>query len=307
VKKGENGARHHFPRRRCHALTGEAGKSYSTNPVEYVQSIFRHPKTFRPPTRRGLPSADTIPLPQFQAGGAQVNPTVRNLVALQDVELKIASFQKQISGVPLKIQSFQTELNRLKQEHEREVARSQELAKQRRALEGGVEMLRTKLSKLKDQQSAVKTNKEYTAILHEIQMAEEQIRNEEDKILDIMEENEQLEKALKAAERDLNAKCVALQQDIRKHETSVPDLEAEVAKAQQTRREMEAGIEVDLLERYRKIADARKGVALAEAKEELCTLCHVRIRPQVYADLKQTEEIHTCDSCSRILFLRESL
>ena len=55
---------------------------------------------------------------------------------------------------------------------------------------------RIKLSKLKDQQSVVKTNKEYTAILHEIQMAEEQIRNEEDKILEIMEENEQLEKIL---------------------------------------------------------------------------------------------------------------
>lgn len=236
-----------------------------------------------------------------------MNPAVRNLVALQDVELRIASLQKQISEIPFKVQCFQTELNRLKQEHEKEVARSQELGKKRRTLEGGVEMLRTKLSKLKDQQSAVKTNKEYTAILHEIQMAEEQIRNEEDKILEIMEENEQLEKTLKAAERDLNAKCLALQENIRKHETSVPDLEAEVARTQQMRREMEAGIEIDLLDRYRRIADARKGIALAEAKEELCTICHVRIRPQVYADLKQSEELHTCDSCSRILFLRDSL
>ena len=236
-----------------------------------------------------------------------MNPAVRNLVALQDVELKIASLQKQISEIPVKIQCFQTELNRLKQEHEKEVARSQELSKQRRSLEGGVEMLRSKLSKLKDQQSAVKTNKEYTAILHEIQMAEEQIRNEEDKILEIMEESERLERVLKAAERDLQTRCTQLQQDIHRHETSVPGLEAEVAKTQEMRRAMDAGIEIDLLERYRKIADARKGIALAEAKEELCTLCHVRIRPQVYADLKQTEELHTCDSCSRILFLRESL
>ena len=236
-----------------------------------------------------------------------MNPAVRNLVALQDVELRIASLQKQISEVPVKIQYFQNELDRLKQEHEKEVARSLELARQRRSLEGGVEMLRTKLSKLKDQQMAVKTNKEYTAILHEIQMAEEQIRNEEDKILEIMEENEHLEKVLKAAERDLRAKCSALEQDIKTHETSVPGLEAEVTKSQETRRTMEAGIEVDLLERYRKLADARKGIALAEAKEELCTLCHIRIRPQVYADLKQSEELHTCDSCSRILYLRESL
>ena len=236
-----------------------------------------------------------------------MNSAVRNLVALQDVELKIAALQKQISEVPIKIQSLQAELDRLKQEHEREVARNQELAKQRRALEGGVEMFRTKLSKLKDHQSAVKTNKEYTAILHEIQMAEEQIRGEEDKILEIMEENESLEKALKAAEKDLKAKCNALQQDIRRHELSVPDLEAEIAQMNQARQEMEAGIEADLLGTYRKIAGARKGIALAEAREELCSACHIRIRPQVYADLHQTENIFTCDSCSRILFLRESL
>ena len=45
----------------------------------------------------------------------------------------------------------------------------------------------------------------------------------------------------------------------------------------------------------------------AEVKNELCSACHVRIRPQVYAELLRNEEIHVCDSCSRILFSRESL
>ena len=70
---------------------------------------------------------------------------------------------------------------------------------------------------------------------------------------------------------------------------------------------MESKVDVDLLSRYRRIADARKGVALAEAKDELCSACHVRIRPQMYAELLRTEIIHACDSCSRILFSRESL
>jgi len=236
-----------------------------------------------------------------------VNSAVRTLVALQDVELKIASLQKQISETPTKTQILQAELDRSKREHETEVARSQELSKQRRALEGGVDMLRTKLSKLKDQQMAVKTNKEYTAILHELQAAEEQIRGEEDKILEIMEEHEGLEKSLKAAEKELRARCDAIQEEIRKHESSVPELEAEIVRMQQSRQELEARIEKDLLGTYRKIAGARKGIALAEAREELCTACHIRIRPQVYADLIQSDNIFTCDSCSRILFLRESL
>ncbi len=56
---------------------------------------------------------------------------------------------------------------------------------------------------------------------------------------------------------------------------------------------------------YRRIADARRGLGLAEAKDELCTACHVRIRPQVLADILRTGDIFVCDSCSRILFSRE--
>ena len=236
-----------------------------------------------------------------------MNSDVRNLVALQDVEQKIAGLQKQISEIPVKIQSLQDELRRLKQTHEQRVAHSQELAKKRRTYEGEVDMLRSKLSKLKDQLMTVKTNKEYTAMLHEIQGAETQIRSEEDKILEFMEEGEQLDKELKSANKDLDHRYAEIQNSVRVLEQSVPELESEVARLQQQRQAMEGGVAAELLARYRRIADARKGMGLAEAKDELCTACHVRIRPQVYADLRQTDNVHVCDSCSRILYLRETL
>jgi len=236
-----------------------------------------------------------------------VNPDLRNLIALQDIELKIASTQKQISDTPAKVEGFQEELQRLKQAHTERVAHAQELTKRRRTLEGEVDMMRTKLSKLKDQLMSVKTNKEYTAMLHEIQMAEEHIRSEEDKILEIMEEMETKEQDLDSAEKELKVKSALLEAEIRKSETAVPIMEAEMAKLQEERLGMELRVESELLARYRRIAEARKGIALAEARDELCTACHVRIRPQVYADLLRTENIHSCDSCSRILFSREVL
>ncbi|HYK90064.1 MAG TPA: C4-type zinc ribbon domain-containing protein [Acidobacteriota bacterium] len=236
-----------------------------------------------------------------------MNADLRNLIALQDLEMKIANIQKQISDTPLNIQGFRGELNRIKQAHAERVAHAQELTKQRRTLEGEVDMMRTKLSKLKDQLMSVKTNKEYTAMLHEIQMAEDRIRSEEDKILVIMEEMESKEQDLKGAEKALKATTLMLEEKIRVCENAVPGLEAERARLHEERRAMEAHVETELLARYRRIAEARKGIALAEAKDELCTACHVRIRPQVYADLLRTESIHACDSCSRILFSREGL
>jgi uncharacterized protein len=240
-------------------------------------------------------------------GGTQVNTGLRNLIALQDLEQKIADRQKQISEVPTKVQQSQEELERLKKAHSDRVEGSQELTKRRRAHEGTVDLLRAKLSKLKDQLMTVKTNKEYTAMLHEIQMAEDQIRAEEDKVLEVMEESETMEMELKSAEKELKAKSGELQANVRKCEESVPGLEAEVNKLLEQKAAMETTIEEDLLARYRRIADARKGVALAEAKDELCTACHVRIRPQVYADVLRTETIYSCDSCSRLLFSREAL
>ena len=236
-----------------------------------------------------------------------MNAGLRNLIALQDIDQKIAGLQKQISEIPQKIQSFQEELQRLKQAYQNSVIHSQELAKQRRTYEGEVDMMRSRLSKLKDQLMSVKTNKEYTAMLHEIQGAENQIRSEEDKILDIMEEMETLEKELKSSNNMLGIRTAEPQASIQECELSVPALEAGVAKLHEEKALMEARVESELLARYRRIAELKKGIALAEAKDELCTACHVRIRPQVYADLLHTENIYACDSCSRILFARETL
>jgi predicted nucleic acid-binding Zn-ribbon protein len=236
-----------------------------------------------------------------------VNPDLRNLIALQDLELRIACLQKQIADIPSKTQSLEDELQRIEAEHRERVAHSKELSNRRRTLEGEVDLLRAKLSRLKDQLMAVKTNKEYTAMLHEIQTAEDQIRGEEDKILEAMEEMEGMEKNLKTAEQEMLKKSAELKDSIRQADESIPLMESELAGLQQEKVEMESKIGAELLSRYRRIAEARKGIALAEAKDELCSACHVRIRPQMYADLLRTENIQACDSCSRILFSREGL
>jgi uncharacterized protein len=236
-----------------------------------------------------------------------VNNDVRNLVSLQDVEQAITGLQKQVKETPVKIQELQAELQRLKQAHEARVVHSHEIAKGRRAHEGEVDLLRTKLSKLKDQLMAVKTNKEYTAMLHEIQAAETTIRSEEDRILELMEEAELLDEELRADKKDLEVQCVGIQAKINELEKKIPELENEIARQRERRSAIEAQVEQEMLLQYRKLSDARKGIALAEVKDELCAACHVRIRPQVYADLKQTDSVHNCDSCSRILFLRERL
>jgi uncharacterized protein len=239
-------------------------------------------------------------------GGLQVNPDLRNLIALQDIDQKIVILKKQVSEIPEKTNIFRNELEQLVQTHKVQVAHFQEAAKLRRARENDVELMRSKLSRLREQLMSVKTNKEYTAMLHEIQGAEGQIRAAEDGILDIMGQMESMEGKLAQEDKDLKAKQAEVELQIQSAEKSVPALEVEIVRLGEEKGALESLIPAELLARYRRIADARRGIALAEAKNELCSACHVRIRPQVVAELLRTDDIHVCDSCSRILFVRLS-
>jgi hypothetical protein len=50
------------------------------------------------------------------------------------------------------------------------------------------------------------------------------------------------------------------------------------------------------------VSQRRGGVAVAEARDGICTICHVRLRPQVFNTIRRNDEIIQCDSCQRILY-----
>ena len=50
------------------------------------------------------------------------------------------------------------------------------------------------------------------------------------------------------------------------------------------------------------MAKKRNGIAVAEARDGVCTICHVRLRPQVFNTVLKNEQILQCDHCNRILY-----
>ena len=124
---------------------------------------------------------------------------------LQALDRKIASLETEIATLPKHI----SEIERRLESHGRrlEADRSALAANQRdrKKLEGDIQLHQQKISKLRDQMSAVKTNEQYQAFQHEIAYIEAEIRKSEDRILDFMEQSEPLEKNVKSAEVRLKA------------------------------------------------------------------------------------------------------
>jgi uncharacterized protein len=235
-----------------------------------------------------------------------MNANLTRLIRLQQLETAADEARRKIAGHPARAQALDDRLQSARDELASIKARLATAADKRRAEEKEVTGVQTRLAKYKDQLLEVKTNREYTAMLHEIDAAQNDIRAREDRILEVMMESDELnagikksEAELKVAEREVAAERAVI-------ETEQAGLQAEIDRTTAEREKLVADIDRHVLAIFETTAKGRKGVAVAEAKDGLCTICHVRLRPQVFNEVRKNESIIQCDSCRRILYFADS-
>jgi predicted nucleic acid-binding Zn-ribbon protein len=230
-----------------------------------------------------------------------MNVDLEKVVRLQHAESELRRAEAELNEVP----RLKADLDsRLAQERARLDAAREGLAqtqKSRRQHEAELQDLEAKRSRYKGQLMEVKTNKEYTAMLHEIEAVEREIRAREDVILTEMERAEALagdlkrEEALfKDAEQGHRAETLRLEERARA-------LQERGARLAEERDAVAATVPEEVLTLFHRVARLR-GVAVAEARDGMCQLCHVKLRPQMYVDVKRNEGITQCPACNRILY-----
>ncbi len=173
--------------------------------------------------------------------------------------------------------------------------------KNRRRLEGELQDLESKRSKYKGQLMDVKTNKEYTAMLHEIEGVEREIRAREDLILAEMESAETLAAEVKREEQAFKVADEAARARAREMDEEERKVQAESARLVAERDQIAQGIPQNLLDLFHRVARVR-GIAVSEAKDGKCSQCHLTLRPQTYVDLQRGDQVFQGGQCNRILY-----
>ena len=235
-----------------------------------------------------------------------MNADLTRLIRLQQLESAAEDARRKIADHPARAQALDDRLQGARDLLAGIKARLAAAADKRRAEEKEVAGVQTRLAKYKDQLLEVKTNREYTAMLHEIEAAQNDIRAREDRILEVMMETDELNAGIKKSEAELKAaeKEIAAERAVLEAEQA--GLQAEIDRTTAERGKLVADIDRHVLAIFETTAKGRKGVAVAEARDGLCTICHVRLRPQVFNEVRKNESIIQCDSCRRILYFAGS-
>jgi predicted nucleic acid-binding Zn-ribbon protein len=117
-----------------------------------------------------------------------------------------------------------------------------------------------------------------------------------------MIEADELTSALKKAEAELASEQKAIVADRRAITAEHAELGAALDRFTRVRARLVAALDPAVLVTFEQVSRKRNGVAVAEARDGICTICHVRLRPQVFNTVLKNEQIIQCDSCNRILY-----
>lgn len=219
---------------------------------------------------------------------------------LNELRMRLAEFPKRLRALEARLAAAKTEIDRTK------TARHATL-KDRKKYELDVEQWRERAAKYKDQMYQVKTNEAYKALQHEVQMAEDEIRKAEDRLLEQMVSSEEYDAKVKASEKALKEVEEAVGAERLEIDSEKVLAEKDLNELNASRARLVAELPEDLLDHYERIAKKHDGIALAEVRGEKCTACGMRVRPHVFQEMRRPEskEMFHCETCTRILYYIE--
>ncbi|HUN61775.1 MAG TPA: hypothetical protein VMU53_07290 [Candidatus Sulfotelmatobacter sp.] len=238
-----------------------------------------------------------------------VHPAIPQLLELQRLDQVIASSRADLDSLPKQLREADAKLNGARAAVTAAKEGNTQALTLRKKLELDVEEWKSRAKKYREQSSSVKTNEAYKALQHEIANAEAEASKAEDQVLEQMMALEDVERRVKHAEADLREAEAAINAEKKQMQVQYGEKKKRMEAAMAERAEIAKKVPEELLELYTRVEKKHPGSAMAEARDEQCRACGVRVLPHVLQLLKSEadEEVFRCETCGRILYSLEPI
>lgn len=227
------------------------------------------------------------------------------LIHLQECDNKINRLEILKKESPVRIKKLEDDLNAEKAVFQADSDKLESMKKERRKIEQLTQDLEGKAEKSKIKLSSVKSNKEYTAALKEIEEFDKERSTMEDSILRFMEDIEAAEKKCVENKKAMENIQKKYEQDKIEIEKKMEELNNESDLLGQQRKELLSRIDKELLGNYEFLKAKRGGIAVGSVIGGVCQLCHINLPPQAFNEIKRGNSLMSCPNCYRIVYWGE--
>lgn len=228
---------------------------------------------------------------------------LKTLIALQTLDTRIAGLEAEAARLPRDIEALRARIAEAKKIVDTAKVALDAARKDIRAKEKDLEDNQVKRQKFEGQLYQVKTNKEYSAVLTEIEEVKQQKSKIEEEILTFMERQERLAGEIKDSEARYTSAETAGATEEKALREKLAAVETELAGVRGDRGSVAREVPANVLTDYDRLLRARSGLALVQViKPNLCGACRMTVTPQRLQELRAQNALLHCESCGRYIY-----
>jgi uncharacterized protein len=236
-----------------------------------------------------------------------MNEQLTLLIELQEIDGRLRGLQEQKDRIPGQLAEIEQRIQANRAGLDNARAASEAAQKAKRDRDRDLEEGGTKVEKLKGRSSEIKTNKEYTALLKEIETAEQENKVIEDDILRLMEGIDAAAAEIQAAQTRAAEEGAAADAERKQLMESAAVVAGGIAEAERARSVLLPQIDEEVAAEYLRLVGPKGGKVVVETRNESCSGCYMSIPPQLFVNVKKNEQLLSCPHCHRILYYKEGI
>ena len=232
-----------------------------------------------------------------------MDSNLQRLQELQVLDSRVAGLERKLEAIPTRIHGIRDGLQQAKASVDAIRTKLDGARKDIRTKEKELEYQAAQRKKLEAKLYEVKTNKEYSAVLAEIESAKVEKDRIEEEILALMELQERLGREVVEADARLRPHEAEAKVQEAAAAEELRALEVDVEAARSERESVVRDVPRDLLVQYARLLKGRAGLAVAlVGSNGICSGCRVTLTPQRFNEVRQSSQILVCENCGRFLY-----
>lgn len=227
------------------------------------------------------------------------------LIKLQECDSQLVKLSAKKKKLPEDMDKLDKEFISFKEGIEKNKTKYDELKARHTESENKIKRLNEGVVKTKERLLEVKNNKEYQAMLKEIEIAEKSRSDIETDIISILEELDKLSVLVKKDEETLKQSKNKYEQEKKTIEDDLNSIDANISDWEKKRVDVRKNVAEDLLAKYEKIKKRNQGIGVISVWKSVCNGCHMNIPPQLYNELQRSNQLLSCPNCDRIIYFQD--
>ncbi len=227
---------------------------------------------------------------------------LRSLIEYQILEDKKAGLLQDYEEAPRRIAAIEKEFSQLEGEYLSRKAEHENAQRMHGMVEQNITDLEAKIARSKRRMNDVKTNKEYQAIMREIDEYKKEISAKEDKALELMAEIEKLAGEVAEKEKEVEKQRLVAAESKRRLQEENALLKERLDRLEEAQTKVRQKMDQNVQKKTEFLLKRQAGIAVAAVENGVCSECHLNIPPQKFIELQRDESLMQCPHCHRFVY-----